>query len=45
MKIDRSYILILFYAALAFFLGAGAVSAKEGGKVIHDAEFYILEAQ
>jgi arylsulfatase len=26
-------------------LGTGAVAAKEDGKIVHDAEYYILEAQ
>ena len=45
MKLDRIYTLIIIYAALAFLLGTGAVAAKEDGKVIHDAEYYILKAQ
>ena len=45
MKGNRFYYLILIYAALAFLLGTGAVAAKEGGKIIHDAEYYILNAQ
>jgi arylsulfatase len=45
MKGNRFYYLILIYAALAFLLVTGAVAAKEDGKIIHDAEYYILEAQ
>jgi arylsulfatase A-like enzyme len=45
MKINRIYTLIIIYAALVFLLGTGAVAAKEDGKIIHDAEYYILEAQ
>ena len=45
MKNDRFYYLILVYAALAFLLCAGAVLAKEGSKIVHDAEYYILKAQ
>ena len=32
-------------SALAFLLVAGAVAAKENGKIVHDAEYYIIEAQ
>jgi len=42
---NRFYYLILIFAALAFLLSTGAVVAKEGGKIIHDAEYYVLEAQ
>jgi arylsulfatase A-like enzyme len=45
MKVDRFYTFILVFAALAFLLGAGAVAAKEDGKITHDAEYYIIEAQ
>ena len=45
MKINRFYYLILIFAALAFLLSAGAVAAKADGKIIHDAEYYVLEAQ
>jgi arylsulfatase len=45
MKVDRFYTLILICAALAFLLSAGAVAAKEDGKIVHDTEYYILEAQ
>jgi arylsulfatase len=45
MKGNRFYYLILIYAALAFLLVTGAVAAKEDGKIVHDAEYYILEAQ
>ena len=37
--------MILISTALVFLLGAGAVAAKEDGKIVHDAEYYILEAQ
>jgi arylsulfatase A-like enzyme len=45
MKLNRIYTLTTIYAALVFLLGTGAVAAKEDGKIIHDAEYYILEAQ
>ena len=45
MQLNRISTLIIIYAALAFLLGTGAVTAKEGGKRIHDAEYYVLEAQ
>ena len=45
MQLNRISTLIIIYAALAFLLGTGAVAAKEGGKIIHDAEYYVLEAQ
>ena len=45
MKYNRFYLLILIYAALAFLLSAGAVTAKEGGEIVHDAEYYTLKAQ
>jgi arylsulfatase A-like enzyme len=45
MKVDKFYALIFIYAALAFLMGAGAVAAKEGGKIVHDGEYYFLEAQ
>jgi len=45
MKSRRYYPLILIYAALAFLLAAGAAWATENGKIVHDAEYYILEAQ
>ena len=45
MKGIRFYHLILIYTLLVFLLGAGAVAAKEDGKIVHDSEFYILEAQ
>ena len=41
MKLKRIYTLMIIYAALAFLLDAGAVAAKEDGKIIHDAEYYI----
>jgi hypothetical protein len=45
MKVERFFILILIYAALAFLVGTGAMAAKEHGKIVHDTEYYILEAQ
>jgi arylsulfatase len=45
MKGNRFYTLVLIYAALAFLLGGGAVAAKEGGEIVHDGEYYFLEAQ
>ena len=45
MKSSRYYPLIFFYAALAILIGAAAVWATEDGKIVHDAEYYILEAQ
>ena len=45
MKGNRCYHLILINVVLAFLVGTGALAAKEGGKIIHDTEYYILEAQ
>ena len=45
MQLNRISTLIIIYAALAFLLGTGAVAAKADGKIIHDAEYYVLEAQ
>ena len=45
MKIDRFYTLILICATMALLIGSGAVAAKEGGKIVHDAEYYISAAQ
>ncbi len=45
MKVDRCYTLILIFAALAFLLSTGPAVAEADGKIIHDAEHYILEAQ
>ena len=45
MKVDRFYTLLLIFAALVFLLGTGAAAAKASGKIVHDAEHYILEAQ
>ena len=42
---DRFSSIISIYAALALLLGAGAVAAKTGDKIVHDAEYYVLEAQ
>ena len=45
MKSKRFHPLLLICAVLVFLLGAGAVTAKEDGEIVHDAEFYVLEAQ
>ena len=45
MKVNRFYTLILICAALALLIGAGSATAKEGSKIVHDAEYYILKAQ
>jgi arylsulfatase A-like enzyme len=45
MKDKRFHSLVLISAVLIFLLGTGAVAAKEHGKIVHDAEYYILEAQ
>ena len=46
MQGKRIWSLIIIYAALAFLLGTGTAAAKQdGGKIVHDAEYYILEAQ
>ena len=45
MKCNRYYPLIIIYAAMAFLLSTAASVAMEGGKIIHDAEHYILKAQ
>ena len=45
MNHNKIYTSISIYVALAFLSGAGAVAAKEDGKIVHDAEYYILEAQ
>jgi len=45
MKIDKSYALILIYAALAFLMVSGVVLAKEEGQIIHDGEYYFLKAK
>jgi len=45
MRNNRFNRLILISSALVFLLGAGAVAANEDGKIVHDAEYYILEAQ
>ena len=45
MKGKRSYFLMTICTAISFMLGAGALAAEESGKIVHDAEYYILEAQ
>jgi arylsulfatase A-like enzyme len=45
MKGNRFYHLILVYGTLAFLLGTGAAAAEEDGKIVHDAEHYILLQQ
>ena len=45
MNVNRFYTLILVCATLALLIGAGAAAAKEGDKIVHDAEYYILKAQ
>ncbi len=45
MKNNKFYSLILTYAVLVILLGAGAVAANEGGEIVHDGEYYFLEAQ
>ena len=45
MNANRFYTLILVCATLALLIGAGSVAAKEGSKIVHDAEYYILKAQ
>jgi arylsulfatase len=45
MRSNRLYPTILLYVAFAFLLCAGEVAAAEGSKIVHDAEYYILEAQ
>jgi arylsulfatase len=45
MKAKRFINLMAIYAAFAVLLSAGAVAAKEGGEIVHDAEHYILLEQ
>ena len=45
MKSNRFYPFILILTAMVFLLGTGMVAAKEGGKIVHDAEHNILKAQ
>ncbi len=45
MKTNRFFTLNLIYAVLVFLMGAGAVAAKQGGMIIHDAEHNILKTQ
>ena len=34
-----------YYASVAFILSNGATTAMVGSKIVHDAEYYILDAQ
>jgi len=45
MKANRFSYWILISAALALMSGTGALAAKVDGKIVHDTEYYILEAQ
>jgi len=45
MKSSIVYALLLIFAAVGLQLAAGSAEAKTGGKIVHDAEYYILEAQ
>ncbi len=45
MKTNRFFALNLIYGVLVFLIGAGAVAAKQGGEIVHDAEYYVLETQ
>jgi arylsulfatase len=45
MKAKRFINLMAIYAAFAVLLSVGAVAAKEGGEIVHDAEHYILLEQ
>ena len=45
MNGNRINTFIIIYAVLALMLSAGATAATEGGKIVHDAEYYVLEAQ
>lgn len=45
MRSNRLYPTILLYVALALLLGVGVAAAKTDSKIVHDAEYYILEAQ
>ena len=45
MKCNRHYPMVLIYAALAFLLGASEAWTTGNDKIVHDAEYYILEAQ
>jgi arylsulfatase len=45
MQVNKFNTLILICAALALLIGAGSLAAKEDGKIVHDAEYYITEAQ
>ena len=45
MKAKRFFFFNLIYAVLVLLIGAGTAAAKEGGKIVHDAEYYVLEAQ
>jgi len=39
MKVNRFYTLIFICAALALLIDAGSAASKEGGKIVHDAEY------
>jgi len=45
MKRTKSIFLIISLVAAVLVLGTGVAAAKEDGKIIHDAEYYILNAQ
>ena len=45
MKANRFYYWYLISASLALILGTGALAAKADVKIVHDTEYYILEAQ
>ena len=45
MKNNKFYSLILTCAVLVILLGADAAAAKEDGEIVHDGEYYFLEAQ
>jgi len=45
MKANRFSYWILISAALALMSGTGALAAKADVKIVHDTEYYILEAQ
>ncbi len=43
---DRKlYLSISVFAVLALLLSVGTALAKQKGKIVHDAEYYIIEAQ
>ena len=45
MKANRFFSFNLIYAVLVLLIGAGTAAAEEGDKIVHDAEYYILETQ